>query len=1000
MGGGLLKSQDVGSVWSVDAGSYRYNYTITNVEPNECKIHNFTNPTEPTDLIIPSEINGYTVTSIGNNAFYTCNNFTGDVVIPSTVTEIGEYAFYGCTGISTMVLNEGLTEIPRYCFGACQFTNVMTIPSTVTKIGRSAFVYNYISGLAFTEGSQLDTIMGSAFLSCKELKGSVVLPEGLKYIGVGAFGGLYDDSHNSSYTLTLPHSLTVIGTEAFGESGVSGTLIIPNTVTIIEENAFYECKKLTNLIFEKGSQLDSIKNRAFYYGGFTNKLVIPNTVKYIGEAAFRYCSLSGLEFEDTDTSPSLLKYIGYRAFEDCDKTSGDLILPNSLDTISDRAFDYTSFNGKLVIPNGIKFIGEEAFGGTSFTDVFCYSITQPTLGFRVFYHNEDYLKIHVPSLESWLTYNDRWYELMYLMEKMPTYTESGWVLGDAPSNSTIKPYTPQDTDHVAINAPYVVGGSNSFTANSIGFCGDETTTNGSLLIKDGGQVIANNIFGDITIEKEVTGYGDDNKWYTLSTPLDDNLDLNSANIDNVSNLLTGSYDLYRYDEPSYKWQNYKNNALNGFTEMKKGEGYLYANAENKTIKFTGDVNNDSITYYELTTSGEMFTGFNLIGNPYTHNIYMGEAIPTPEQQVIIFKLWDWYMDTWNASFLKVTFSDGTPTQWLSPSDGLDWEEFTFTVKAGVTINVTFDEGSPYKDECAFTIRYGDGEIISDEYKEVGSMASVAHGQQLCEFTVKGNSIKYLVNGYYKLTGEGAWAANPAALSTPIKIGEGILVKAIKNATLPIYKTNEAPASKRDEIAEGLLEISVSNKKYNDVAYVSFEKGSGLDKIEHQNENIPLIYIPIENIDYAIATADKDFQEIPLNFETKAMGEYVISLRQYNCNFDELYLIDKQTETQVNILEEDYTFIASSYDNPERFILTRSANEQQAAINNYFAYINNGELIIEGEATINIYDIMGRRVFSNTCKDVVYNISTNCFDTGTYIIQRIDAEGIKTQKIVL
>ena len=168
-GGGLLKSQDVGSVWSVDAGSYHYNYTITNVEPNECKIHNFTNPTEPTDLIIPSEINGYTVTSIGNNAFYTCNNFTGDVVIPSTVTEIGEYAFYGCTGISTMVLNEGLTEIPRYCFGACQFTNVMTIPSTVTKIGRSAFVYNYISGLAFTEGSQLDTIMGSAFLSCKEL---------------------------------------------------------------------------------------------------------------------------------------------------------------------------------------------------------------------------------------------------------------------------------------------------------------------------------------------------------------------------------------------------------------------------------------------------------------------------------------------------------------------------------------------------------------------------------------------------------------------------------------------------------------------------------------------------------------------------------------------------------------------------------------------------------------------------------------------------------------
>lgn len=93
-------------------------------------------------------------------------------------------------------------------------------------------------------------------------------------------------------------------------------------------------------------------------------------------------------------------------------------------------------------------------------------------------------------------------------------------------------------------------------------------------------------------------------------------------------------------------------------------------------------------------------------------------------------------------------------------------------------------------------------------------------------------------GYYKLTGEGAWAANPAALSTPIKVGEGILVKALDNYVLPIYKSSEAPTSKRDKNTEGLLAISVSNQKYNDIAYVSFEKGNGLDKIEHQNENIP------------------------------------------------------------------------------------------------------------------------------------------------------------------
>lgn len=81
-------------IYTVNLGNYDYEYTITSIEPNECKIHNFTNPTEPTNLIIPSKINGYTATAIGENAFKECSNFTGDVVIPSTVTEIGAYAFY------------------------------------------------------------------------------------------------------------------------------------------------------------------------------------------------------------------------------------------------------------------------------------------------------------------------------------------------------------------------------------------------------------------------------------------------------------------------------------------------------------------------------------------------------------------------------------------------------------------------------------------------------------------------------------------------------------------------------------------------------------------------------------------------------------------------------------------------------------------------------------------------------------------------------------------
>ena len=60
------------------------------------------------DLIIPSTIsyNGttYSVTSIGDRAFYYCSGLTS-VTIPNGVTSIGESAFYGCNGLTSIVSN-------------------------------------------------------------------------------------------------------------------------------------------------------------------------------------------------------------------------------------------------------------------------------------------------------------------------------------------------------------------------------------------------------------------------------------------------------------------------------------------------------------------------------------------------------------------------------------------------------------------------------------------------------------------------------------------------------------------------------------------------------------------------------------------------------------------------------------------------------------------------------------------------------------------------------
>lgn len=70
------------------------------------------------EVVIPEEIDGHTVTMIGDYVFYQREGLTS-VVIPDTVTTIGERAFYQCKNLSVINLPDALTTIGDYAFGAC-----------------------------------------------------------------------------------------------------------------------------------------------------------------------------------------------------------------------------------------------------------------------------------------------------------------------------------------------------------------------------------------------------------------------------------------------------------------------------------------------------------------------------------------------------------------------------------------------------------------------------------------------------------------------------------------------------------------------------------------------------------------------------------------------------------------------------------------------------------------------------------------------------------------
>src|ERR1035437_7744005 len=94
-------------------------------------------------VTVPSMINGYSVTSIGDDAFNAYDypqygDFFSSVTIPDSVTNIGEFAFYDCSSLTSVTIGTNVTSIGYGVFYYCGLTSV-TIPNSVTSIGQDAF---------------------------------------------------------------------------------------------------------------------------------------------------------------------------------------------------------------------------------------------------------------------------------------------------------------------------------------------------------------------------------------------------------------------------------------------------------------------------------------------------------------------------------------------------------------------------------------------------------------------------------------------------------------------------------------------------------------------------------------------------------------------------------------------------------------------------------------------------------------------------------------------
>ena len=168
------------------------------------------------------------------------------VILPEGLRSIGLMAFYDCRALETVQWNDELEEIGDSAFLSSTSLKEVLLPESLRTLGRSAFENSGVETVRLPEG--LTDISDFCFYNCQQLK-TVELPEMLETIGSGAFHCCL-----ALEKITLPDSVRQISVDAFYKCTSLKYISLPEALRELDKTALDECDQLEEVKF-RGSEV-------------------------------------------------------------------------------------------------------------------------------------------------------------------------------------------------------------------------------------------------------------------------------------------------------------------------------------------------------------------------------------------------------------------------------------------------------------------------------------------------------------------------------------------------------------------------------------------------------------------------------------------------------------------------------------------------------------------------------------------------------------------------